>query len=134
MVGAGHISRLVSLFREDASLSESVRCLQDIYLRRLEEREGSRELEELVLELLDDGLLPSEMRVKKVDSEGLWVEHQGVLLPLEQLSDGYRTVAALVLDIVRHLSDAYGVLESQRTDSGLGPGGCPRRGRHPVRR
>ena len=31
MVGAGHISRLVSLFREDASLSESVRWLQEIY-------------------------------------------------------------------------------------------------------
>ena len=119
MLGAGHISRLVSLFREDASLSESVRWLQDIYLRRLEKREGSQELEDLVLELLDDGLLPAEMRVKKVDSDGLWVEHQGVLLPLEQLSDGYRTVAALVLDIVRHLSDAYGTLEAHRTDSGL---------------
>ncbi len=119
MLGAGHISRLVSLFREDASLSESVRWLQEIYLRRLEKREGSQELEDLVLELLDDGLLPSEVRVKKVDSDGLWVEHQGVLLPLNQLSDGYRTVAALVLDIVRHLSDAYGTLESHRSDSGL---------------
>lgn len=119
MVGAGHISRLVSLFREDASLSESVQWLQEIYLRRLEDRPGWADLETLVLELLDDGLLPAEMSVRRVDSEGLWVEHQGVELPLDQLSDGYRTVAALVLDIVRNLYDAYGALEYDRTDEGI---------------
>lgn len=65
-------SRPVSLFREDASLSESVRWLQEIYLRRLEERPGWAELEELVLKLLGDGLLPAEMNVKQVNSDGLW--------------------------------------------------------------
>lgn len=119
MVGAGHIPRLVSLFREDASLSESVRWLQEIYLRRLEERPGWDALEKLVLELLDDGLLPAEMTVERVDSEGLWVQHQGVELPLDQLSDGYRTVAALVLDIVRNLYDAYGELKAEQTEAGL---------------
>lgn len=119
MVGAGHISRLVSLFREDASLSESVQWLQEIYLRKLENRPGWAELETLVLELLDDGLLPAEMAVRRVDSEGLWVEHRGVELPLDQLSDGYRTVAALVLDIVRNLHDAYGTLDYERTEDGI---------------
>lgn len=119
MVGPGHVSRLVSLFREDASLSESVRWLQEIYLRRLEKREGWADLERVVLELLDDGLLPSEMKVRRVDSEGLWVEHQGVILPLDQLSDGYRTIAALVLDIVRHLYQTYGPLTLERTTNGL---------------
>jgi hypothetical protein len=119
MVGAGHISRLVSLFREDASLSESVQWLQEIYLRRLEDRPGWGDLERLVLELLDDGLLPAEMSVRRVDSDGLWVEHRGVELPLSQLSDGYRTVAALVLDIVRNLHNAYGTLTAEQTDAGL---------------
>jgi hypothetical protein len=119
MVGPGHVSRLVSLFREDASLSESIRWLQEIYLRRLEQKEGWAELEQVVLMLLDDGLLPSEMTVRRVDSDGLWVEHQGVVLPLEQLSDGYRTVAALVLDIVRHLYQTYGTLTLEKTANGV---------------
>jgi hypothetical protein len=119
MVGPGHVSRLVSLFREDASLAESVRWLQDIYLRRLEERPGWAELESIVLRLLDDGLLPAEMKVRRVDSDGLWVEHAGVELPLRNLSDGYRTVAALVLDIVRHLYSTYGALEVTQTADGL---------------
>jgi hypothetical protein len=119
MVGPGHVSRLVSLFREDASLSESVRWLQEIYLRRLEAREGWAELEQVVLRLLDDGLLPAEMKVLRVDSDGLWVDQQGVVLPLDQLSDGYRTVAALVLDIVRHLYQTYGPLTLVQTENGL---------------
>jgi hypothetical protein len=46
-------------------------------LRRLEEREGWADLERVVLALLDDGLLPAEMKVHRVDSDGLWVDHQG---------------------------------------------------------
>ncbi len=119
MVGPGHVSRLVSLFREDASLAESVRWLQDIYLRRLEGRPGWQELEDIVLRLLDDGLLPDDMRILKVDSEGLWVKHEGTSLPLKDLSDGYRTVAALVLDIVRNLHQTYGSLELLTTADGV---------------
>jgi hypothetical protein len=119
MMGPGHVSRLVSLFREDASLSESVRWLQEIYLRRLEGKPGWEALENVVLRVLDDGLLPAEMKVKKVDSDGLWVEHGGLELPLKDLSDGYRTVAALVLDIVRHLHQTYGSLELVETTDGV---------------
>lgn len=119
MVGPGHVSRLVSLFREDASLAESVLWLQEIYLRRLEKKPGWASLERLVLRLLDDGLLPSNMSVKRVDSDGLWVEHESLELPLRDLSDGYRTVAALVLDIVRHLHETYGDLELTESDAGL---------------
>jgi hypothetical protein len=119
MLGPGHVSRLVSLFREDASLSESVRWLQEIYLRRLEGKPGWQELEEVVLAVLDDGLLPAEMRVRRVDSDGLWVEHRGVELPLKDLSDGYRTVAALVLDLVRHLHQTYGSLQLLETPHGV---------------
>jgi hypothetical protein len=119
MVGPGHVSRLVSLFREEASLSESVRWLREIYLKRLEAKPGWGDLEDVVLAVLDDGLLPAEMKVKRVDSAGLWVDHFGVELPLAELSDGYRTVAALVLDIVRHLYETYGGLTLEHTQHGV---------------
>ncbi|WP_232542281.1 AAA family ATPase [Nocardia bovistercoris] len=99
---------MASLFREDASLSESVVWLQQIYLRRLEGRPEAEAIEELVLRLLDDGLLPEGMRVEKVDSEGLWVRTpEGRTLALASLSDGYRTVAGLVLDLIKQLVSAF---------------------------
>jgi len=108
MVGPDRIARLVTLFREDASLIECVEWLREIYLRRLEGKPGAADLEKLVIGLLNDGLLPDDLVVERVDSDGLWVRQHGVSLPLESLSDGYRTTAALVMDIVRHLHRCHG--------------------------
>jgi putative AbiEii toxin of type IV toxin-antitoxin system/AAA domain-containing protein len=110
MAAPGHISRLASLFREDASLVECVAWLKTVYLRRLEKKPGAAKLEASMLRLLDDGLLPDGMRVEKIDSDGLWVTQGKVTLPLHELSDGYRTMAALVLDIARQLHDCFGEL------------------------
>jgi energy-coupling factor transporter ATP-binding protein EcfA2 len=118
MDGPEPIARVVSLFREDSSLVESVGWLREIYLQRLENKPGAAELEKSVLALLDDGLLPDGVRVDQVDSEGLWVFQREVRLPLRELSDGYRTVAALVMDIVRHLFRTFGALQiEEATDA-----------------
>lgn len=114
------IARVVSLFREDASLVECVSWLREVYLRRLENKPGAAELEHAVLSLLNDGLLPDGVLVEKVDSEGLWVSQKGVRLPLNELSDGYRTTAALVMDIVRHLQSYYGDLNLEEDEEAGG--------------
>jgi energy-coupling factor transporter ATP-binding protein EcfA2 len=116
MEGPEPIARVVSLFREDASLVESVGWLREIYLLRLENKPGAAELERAVLDLLDDGLLPDGVRVDAVDSDGLWVFQNDVRLPLRELSDGYRTIAALVMDIVRHLHKSFGELEIEQAE------------------
>jgi energy-coupling factor transporter ATP-binding protein EcfA2 len=110
MVGPDRIARVVSLFREDASLLECVQWLREIYLRQLENKPGAAELLSQVIDLLNDGLMPDGVRVDRIDSEALWVDQHDALLPLSDLSDGYRTIAALVMDIVRHLHRAFGWL------------------------
>jgi hypothetical protein len=101
------VARVVTLFREDSSLAESVSWLQEQHLRRLERRPGAEELVDSVLALLDHGLLPDGFRVDRVDSEGLWVKWARTNLPLQELSDGYRTVSALVVDLARNLSASF---------------------------
>ncbi|KUP97584.1 AAA family ATPase [Thermobifida cellulosilytica] len=117
MLATGPVSRLATLFNEDASLTESVQWLISLHLRRLEEREGAAELLEFVFSLLNDGLLPDGFRVLRVDSEGLWVVRDGGEIPLREMSDGYRTVTALVLDLVRHAFDAFGTEALGERDS-----------------
>jgi len=107
MSGSTHVARLVSLFREDASLVESIQWLRELHLRRLENREGANELLESVFELLNDELLPPPTRITEVNSEGLWVEQRGVKLLLTEMSDGYKTTAALVMDLARQLHATY---------------------------
>ncbi|MFJ1707866.1 AAA family ATPase [Kitasatospora sp. NPDC088346] len=104
-----------TLFSERDSLSEAVAWLVRLHLQRLEEQQenvnsrGSAELLEAIFELLQDGLLPDHYKVDRVDSQGLWIIHDetGRSTPLRQMSDGYRTVVALVLDIIRRMFAAY---------------------------
>ncbi|MEO6192865.1 MAG: AAA family ATPase [Thermoanaerobaculia bacterium] len=121
MTGPERVARLINLFREDASLIECVTWLREIYLRRLEKRPGAAQLEGAVLALLNDGLLPDCAEVEGVDSEGLWILQQGIRLSLNELSDGYRTTAALVMDIARHLVNAFGELRIEPAEDEAGP-------------
>ncbi|MEV7783098.1 AAA family ATPase [Kitasatospora sp. NPDC088351] len=117
MAGAGAVARLTSLFHEDASLAEGVSWLIEQHLRSLENRQGAADLKRTALEILGDELLPDEYTIGDVDSDGLWVAHDGRSFALREMSDGYRTVAALVVDILKQLHDTYGAIHVER-DSG----------------
>ncbi|WP_055528898.1 AAA family ATPase [Streptomyces graminilatus] len=120
----GPTGRVATLFHEDASLAEGVAWLVDLRLRKFEEQEARREegsglLLDAALTLLVDGLLPDRYQIRFVSADGLWVgEGDRELIPLREMSDGYRTVAALVLDIVRQIHAAYGRLETAPIGSG----------------
>lgn len=121
MVNQGPAGRLATLFHEDASLAEGVSWLIDLRLRQLEGEGEAGSLLDAVLALLQDGLLPDQYQITRVTADGLWVAEEGRNregFPLQEMSDGYRTVAALVLDVVRQIHVVYGGLETGRTPSG----------------
>ncbi|MFJ2432507.1 AAA family ATPase [Streptomyces anulatus] len=112
---------MASLFHEDASLAEGVSWLKELWLRSLEGQEKASALLRAVQALLSDGLLPDSYQAIRVSSEGLWVAPEGDPrreYPLREMSDGFRTVASLILDIVRQLQNAYGTLDVDTDDSG----------------
>ncbi|GAA2336553.1 AAA family ATPase [Streptomyces violaceusniger] len=114
--GSERAARLASLFEADVCLAEGVSWLVDQHLRSLEGRRGARELVDAVKLLLADGLLPDDHEVKQVDSDGLWVNTPRGVLALSGMSDGYRSVTALVVDLVQHLHSAYGELRIEDRD------------------
>ncbi|MFD5633597.1 AAA family ATPase [Streptomyces sp. NPDC127077] len=121
---------MATLFHEDASLAEGVSWLVDLRLRQLEDRTGvAGPLLTNVLALLQDGLLPDTYQIRRVSADGLWVSQEGRSkdgFSLREMSDGYRTVAALVLDLVRQIHTVYGGLDTAPTSDGgvavLAPG------------
>ncbi|MFJ4617976.1 AAA family ATPase [Streptomyces sp. NPDC088812] len=46
--------------------------------------------------------------MEDVVSEGLWVTRDGQRFPLREMSDGFRTVAALVVDILKQIHHTFG--------------------------
>lgn len=112
---------LRTLFEEQSALTESVVWLVSIHTRRLEGEAGAEELLESVLALLNDDLLPGDFRVEEVTSRGLWLRRAdsvGPLIAQWRMSDGLRTVTALVLDVVRQMHAAYGGLALHWDDGG----------------
>jgi energy-coupling factor transporter ATP-binding protein EcfA2 len=96
-----------SLFDETASLVDAVDWLVDQRLQEYENRSGAAELIRIMIALLGDGLLPDGFKVSDVNSDGLWISFNNSNFPLREMSDGYRAVTALVVDIVRQMSQSY---------------------------
>lgn len=108
-VRGGRISDFVSLFREDAALSESEEWLKALQFKALEKDEVSKSFLKSILEFLNDGFLPGGSRIDEVSSEGVTVvDPRGVRIPMRDMSDGCRSAYALILDVLFRMASAYG--------------------------
>jgi energy-coupling factor transporter ATP-binding protein EcfA2 len=103
-------SRFATMFQEAASLAEADRWIRDLNYKSLENKRAEKDQLDLLLELLADDLMPNQLNIHGVDSDGLWLkDRNGVRLAWSEMSDGYRAALALLVDIVRHLIGKFGV-------------------------
>ncbi|MFO1496034.1 MAG: AAA family ATPase [Lysobacterales bacterium] len=111
-VAPGALRRHVTLFREDASLAEAEAWLREHQFKMLEQggpESDAGQFLALVRSIVNDGLLPAGFVLQDITSEHVYVVREGLRLPLRDVSDGCRSVLALVLDLLRHLADCYGI-------------------------
>jgi len=109
MVGAS-TERFVTMFQEAASLAEVDQWLRNLNHKKLEGKTTETQHLALLTEILRDELMPNQITVDRVDSDGLWLkDRNGLQLAWNDMSDGYRSALALLADILRHLINAYGI-------------------------
>lgn len=102
--------RFVTMFQEAASLFEVDQWLRNLNHKQLEGKQAEKQQLDLLLEILRDDLMPNQITVDRVDSDGLWLkDRNGLQLAWNEMSDGYRAALALLADILRHLINAYGM-------------------------
>lgn len=108
--GDGGQPRFVSLFREDAALSESEEWLKKCWSRYLQDKAASQlDFVDGVKALLSDDLLPLGMKLVEISVDHVFVEtKEGLRLPLRDISDGCRSIYATILDLVHSMSVVYG--------------------------
>ncbi len=115
----GKVSRFATMFREDATLAEGDVWLREMKYRELEGNEPAKEELQKVLALLNHRFLQHSIQIDKVDSEGLQLrQSDGVVLPLEDMSDGYRAAIAMLVDLLRQLIEVYGLEGFRPRESG----------------
>ncbi|MFT5918198.1 MAG: putative ATP-dependent endonuclease of OLD family [Bacteroidia bacterium] len=111
------LARHLSIFKEDVDLSEALDWLQDVNYKRLEEKDnGSTENEDLLKSIFSffnqSDLLPSETKLEKVNSDGIWFKDaNGCTIEINDLSDGYRSILSLILELIRQLVGVFGSTE-----------------------
>jgi energy-coupling factor transporter ATP-binding protein EcfA2 len=107
----GCVSRFVTLFREDAALSESETWLKTNHSRWLENPKPElKELLDRVGALLSDDLLPQGMKISKTTVDHVFVvDGRNLELPMRDISDGCRGIYATVLDLVHGMFMVYGI-------------------------
>ena len=99
----------LSLFGEDVALTEYLSWLQDLQFKKLEERPGGGLLDHVRKFVNQEGFLPHQARLHKITSDGVeFIDGDGHQLPVESLSDGYRSILSMTFELIRQLAHFYG--------------------------
>lgn len=103
------LARHLSVFDEGVALTEGLRWLQQLQFKKLEGDPGGALLEPLKEFINQPGFLPHQARLEKItSSEVLFVDGNGYRVPVEELSDGYRSILSMTFELIRQLVATYG--------------------------
>lgn len=127
---APHLSALT----ESVALREAQRWLTDLHVQTLQDQRGQapdqrpRETQEIktkeiVVEFVNNsGLLPHGTQVHEIRNNAVLLrDGNDCIVPMEQMSDGYRSILSLTLELLRQMFRIYG-FEEMRRFMGAGPG------------
>ncbi|AUX32017.1 MULTISPECIES: AAA family ATPase [Sorangium] len=107
----GRAGRVASLFRESVALKRDLDWLPRLYARSLDthapDAPRAQQEYQIVRKLLDQ-LLPSPVQISDVDTQKVYFSAPGATrVDLLELSDGYRSFLALVMDLLRQMTDVF---------------------------
>lgn len=99
----------ISVFGENAALSESLFWLRELNYRRLENSPQETELLENLKSFVNQpGFLPYEVKLKDISSRGVEFEDaNGCVVSVEDLSDGYRSMLSMTFELIRQLDEVF---------------------------
>ncbi|KFA92222.1 AAA family ATPase [Archangium violaceum] len=103
------LARHLSVFDESVALTEGLRWLQQLQFKKLEGDPEGALLDPLMEFINQPGFLPHHARLEKISSrEVLFVDGNGYRVPVEELSDGYRSILSMTFELIRQLAATYG--------------------------
>lgn len=99
----------LSAFGEGVALTECLDWLQSLHVKNLEGKTEDGSIKELKTFLNGAGLLPYDTRLDSVTSDAVvFRDGDGCDVSVENLSDGYRSILSLTLELVRQMVRVYG--------------------------
>ncbi len=103
------LARHLSLFDERVALTECLDWLRSLKFKELERDSEGALLDKVKFFLNHSGFLPSGVTLQEVSSKAvIFNDANGVDIPVEELSDGYRSVLSMTFELIRQMSIAFG--------------------------
>jgi hypothetical protein len=98
----------LSVFGEDIALTECLDWLKELQFKKLEGHPEGNLLDRIQTFVNQNDFLPHQTRLEKISSEGVeFIDGNGCKLPVEELSDGYRSVLSMTFELIRQLTRTY---------------------------
>jgi len=100
----------LSAFGEDVALTEALRWLQQLHVLSLEASSDAARTRDAVRNFINrSGLLPHGSEIADISSQRVTLrDGEGNDVPVEQMSDGYRSVLSLTFELIRQMFAVYG--------------------------
>jgi energy-coupling factor transporter ATP-binding protein EcfA2 len=99
----------LSIFGEKVALTECLDWLQQLRFKQLEKKEEGNLLNSIIEFVNQSDFLPFNARIKDISSDGVtFIDGNDCELPVEELSDGYRSILSMTFDLIRQLVRVYG--------------------------
>ncbi len=103
------LARHLSVFGESVALSECLEWLKLLQFKKLEEDPEGDILAPLVQFINQPGFLPHDTRLESISSKGVvFRDGNACEVAIEQLSDGFRSILSMTLELIRQLALTYG--------------------------
>jgi predicted ATPase len=98
----------LSAFGENVALTESIQWLQELRFKQLENNPEGKLLDQIRNFVNQPGFLPHEARLASVSSKSVeFVDGNNCKIPVEELSDGYRSILSMTFELIRQMKRAY---------------------------
>lgn len=100
----------LSVFGEDVALTESIAWLQKLKYRSLEEdKDATYQLANFTNFINQSSLLPHGSFINQISSAGVFInDGDDNKIPLNEMSDGFRSILSLTFELLRQLVKSYG--------------------------
>lgn len=103
------VTRHLSLFDERISLTEVLRWLKDLQFKALMNGFSAAFLDRVRTFINQEGFLPNNVKLQDITPDAVrFVDADGALISTEELSDGYRSILSLTMELIRQLAAHYG--------------------------
>ena len=103
------LARHLSLFGEDVALTMAIDWIRDLRFEELDQIESSGSLLKSIRNFVNQpDFLPHGVELKEVSSKGvIFNSPEGKPIEITKLSDGYRTILSMTLELIRQLSNCF---------------------------